>query len=193
MKVLGINGSPRKGGNTDILLDKALEGAASGHAETEKIFLEGLQIHPCREVEYYTVDAKGFSPVKDNMHILYQQIEKCDALLIASPIFFGSLSAQTKIMIDRFQCIWVSQNLKGLKIFTRKKAGAFLCTEASHREDFFQNAKFIIRNFFHIINVRYSGDVFCPGLEKKGEVKKYPEFLDRAFKLGRDLSVLDSP
>lgn len=192
MKVLGINGSPRKAGNTDILLDKSLEGARGRNRETEKICLEELNIHPCGEEEYYKVDAKGFSPIKDDMHIIYKKVEECDILLIASPIFFGSLSAQTKTMIDRFQCVWVSKNLKKMKIFNRKKIGAFICAEATHREDFFQNAKFIIRNFFYIINVRYSRELFCPGLEEKEDVKRFPEYLERAFQLGRELCTLDS-
>jgi len=192
MKILGINGSPRKGGNTDILLDKAMEGAASGCGETEKILLDELDINPCREEEYYAVDAQGLSPVKDDMQIIYQKIDDCDILLIASPIFFGSLSAQTKIMIDRFQCVWVSKVLKKKKIFVRKKTGGFISTEATHREDFFLNAKLIIKNFFHIINARYCGELFCPGLEDKGEVRKSPELLDRAHELGRKLRASNS-
>jgi multimeric flavodoxin WrbA len=187
MKILGINGSPRKGGNTDILLDLVLQGASECRAGIEKIWLEELVIHPCREEEYYSVDSRGLSPVKDDMHVVYEKVEECDVLLVASPIFFGSLSAQTKAMIDRFQCIWVAKNFKKMEVFTRKKLGAFLCVEATHREDFFQNAKFIIKNFFHIINVRYSGELFCPGLEEKAAVKKFPEFLERAFQLGRTL------
>jgi multimeric flavodoxin WrbA len=190
MKILGINGSPRKRGNTSLLLDKALEGTGARQGERETIWLEELDIHPCREVEYDTVDARGLSPVKDDMHVVYKKVEESDVLLIASPIFFGSLTAQTKIMIDRFQCVWVAKNIKKMEVFTQKKPGAFICTEATHRKDFFQNAKFIIKNFFHILNIRYSGELFCPGLEEKGDVKRFPEFLERAFQLGQSLSTM---
>lgn len=191
MKVLGINGSPRKGGNTDILLDIALEGAGSV-AETEKIYLEDLDIHPCQEEEYYEVNAEGLSIVDDDMNKVFRRVDECDVLILASPIFFGSLSAQTKAMIDRFQCVWISKNMLHKQIFTQKKAGAFISVEASQRQDFFQNARFIVKNFFFLINVRYSRELFCPGLEKKGEVRKFPDLLERAFNLGKDLCSLDS-
>jgi len=174
----------------DTLLEKALQGAAKIRTEGEKIWLEELDIHPCREEEYYTVDARGLSPVNDDMHLVYKKVDACDILLVGSPIFFGSLSAQTKIMIDRFQCVWVAKNLRKMDVFRRRRIGAFICVEATHREDFFQNAQFIIKNFFHIINVRYGGELFCPGLEEKGDVRKFPEFLERAFQLGRTVRSL---
>ncbi|MFW6123589.1 MAG: flavodoxin family protein [Acidobacteriota bacterium] len=184
MKLLGINGSPRKGGNSDILLDKSLEAARESEWKTEKIILNLMDIRPPQEKEYYEVNSEGLSPLQDDMQIIYKKIKECDAVIIASPIFFGSLTAQTKIMIDRFQCVWVSKNLLNKDIFNRKKSGGFICTAASDRKDFFQNAKSIIRNLFQVIGVQYKAELFCPGLEKKGEVKSHPEFLKKAYELG---------
>jgi multimeric flavodoxin WrbA len=189
VKVLGINGSPRRDGNTQILLDKALEGAASGGAEIERIDLDRLTFGPCREEEYYAVDDRGFSVIEDDMHQVYREVEACDALILASPIFFGGLSAQMKAMIDRFQCVWVSKFMLNRRMFIRRKAGAFISVEASNREDFFQNAKAIIRNFFALINVRYTGELFCPGMEEKGAVLASPEKIERAVTLGVNLAA----
>jgi len=184
MKLLGINGSPRIGGNTDVLLDKSLEAVMNSGWETEKIILNQLDIRAPQEEEYNIVNEEGLSPVNDDMQIIYKKVKECDALIIASPIFFGSLSAQTKIMIDRFQCVWLSKNRLKKDIFTTKKAGGFICTSASHRKDFFQNSKSIIKNLFQVIKVQYNGELFCPGLEEKGEVKRYPDFLKKAYDLG---------
>ncbi len=188
MKLLGVNGSPRVAGNTDILLDKSLEAAGDSGWITEKIILNKLNITTPQEEEYYAVNADGLSPIEDDMHIVYKKVKECDALIIASPIFFGSLSAQTKIMIDRFQCAWVSKNILKKDPFKKKKKGAFICTSAARRKDFFQNARSIVRNLFQVINAKYEGELFCPGLEKKGEVKKYPEFLESAYDLGKKIT-----
>ena len=97
MKVLGINGSPRIGGNTDILLDRVLEGAKSKGAKTEKIILNKLKFSPCQECENLPDD--GSCIVEDDMKAIYEKIKDIDSLILASPIFFGSLSAQTKMMM----------------------------------------------------------------------------------------------
>jgi multimeric flavodoxin WrbA len=187
MKLLGINGSPRKGGNTDILLDKSLEAAIDSGWDTEKIILNLMDISPPQEKEYYEVNSEGLSPIQDDMQIIYKKVKECDGIIIASPIFFGSLSAQTKIMIDRFQCVWVSKNLLKKEIFTKKKAGGFICTAASHRKDFFQNAKSIIRNLFQVIRAQYKEELFCPGLEEKGEVKNHKDFIESSYQLGKKI------
>ena len=97
MKVLGISGSPRRGGNTDILLDRILEGTESKGAEVEKIILNKLKFVPCQECENIKDD--GTCIIEDDMQLVYEKIKQSDALILASPIFFGSLSAQTKMMI----------------------------------------------------------------------------------------------
>ncbi|MFQ5953219.1 MAG: flavodoxin family protein [Candidatus Omnitrophota bacterium] len=188
MKILGICGSPRRGGNTETLLDKAFEGAASKGAECEKIILSDLDISPCREEEYEEVNDKGLSVIDDDMQLIFRKIEEADCLVLASPIFFGSLSAQTKMMIDRFQCVWIAKNLKGMDVFTREKKGAFLSVEASTRQDFFDNAKSIVRHFFAVINVRYKKELFCPGAERKEDMSKRPACLEEAFKFGEELA-----
>ena len=187
MKVLGISGSPRAGGNTDTLLDKALEGAASSGARIEKIILNDLDIHPCQEEEYENVTSDGFSVIDDDMRLVYGKIKTSDVLILAAPIFFGSLSAQTKMMIDRFQCVWVAKKRCGKEAFS-EKTGGFICVEATTRRDFFDNARSIVRHFFATINVKYEGEVFCPGVEKKGDILRHPEFFKQARKMGKTLA-----
>ncbi len=189
MKVLGISGSPRTGGNTDILLEKALEGAASCGAETEKIILNELEIAPCQQQEYENVNDEGLSVVDDDIQIIFRKIKESGALILASPIFFGSLSAQTKTMIDRFQCVWLAKNILKKDVFTGKIAGGFICVEATLREDFFDNARSIVRHFFATIGVSYRGEVFCPGLDKKGKVLEHPGCLESALELGRKIAA----
>ena len=187
MYLLGINGSPRIGGNSDILLDKALLGAKDNGVRTEKIILNSLKMSACQECAEVRDD--GTCKVEDDFQSLYNKIMKADAIILASPIFFGSLSAQTKIMIDRFQCYWrYKYIIRKSKTEDREQGrGALILVEASQKENFFDNARSIGRNFFTTINVDYKQELFCTGLENKGEVLKHANLLDKAFELGKGL------
>jgi len=187
VKVLGINGSPRIGGNTDILLDKVLEGARSKGAKTEKVILNNLKFSPCQECENLRDD--GSCIIEDDMQPLYRKIEEADGVILASPIFFGSLSAQAKTMIDRFQCIWRAKYVLKIDIFKKKKKGGFISVEASTREDFFDNAKAIVKNLFKTIDVSYKEELFCSGVDEKGSILKHPEVLKKAFALGERIAL----
>ena len=185
MYVLGILGSPRIGGNTDILLDKVLEGASESEARIEKIILNTLNFSACQECE--DVKDDGTCKVEDDFQALYKKIEQADALILASPVFFGSLSAQTKKMVDRFQCLWRAKYILKKEVFNKKRLGVFVCVQASGRTDFFKNAKSIVKNLFATMNTEYKQELFCTGLDQKASVLKHPEVLDQAFELGKRL------
>lgn len=182
MYILGINGSPRKGGNTDILLDKLIGATAARGAKTEKIVLAGLKFSPCQECDKTRDD--GTCIIEDDMQPLYEKIKEADAIVLASPIFFGSLSAQTKMMIDRFQCLWRAKYIFKKDVFKKKREGYFICVEASQKEEFFRNAKSIVKNFFTTVNVDYKEELFCPGVDGKADILKHPHLLKKAFELG---------
>jgi len=185
MRVLGINGSPRKGGNTDTLLDKALEGARGAGAEIEKVILNDLKMVPCQECE--KVNDDGTCRIEDDFQALYGKIMKADAIILAAPIFFGSLSAQTKIMIDRFQCRWRYKYTLKKPVPEKMRPGALILAEASQRQGFLDNAKSIVKNFFATINIEYKEELFCGGLETKGDARKNPDILNRSSELGKRL------
>ena len=184
MNVLGILGSPRRGGNAEVLLDKALEGARSCGASVEKISLNELSIRPCQECG--GCDDTGECVIADDMAMIYSKVDKADRIILASPVFFGGLTAQTKAMIDRFQCRWVGKYLLKNTSDAGKK-GAFLCVSARHKEEFFENAKRILKIFFVVLDIAYAGDVWCRGVSKRGDIEKHPDSLEAAFKLGKAL------
>ena len=185
--VLAINGSPRKCGNTDILIDRVLEGAGAVGAKTEKVVLNDLVFSPCQECENTTDD--GLCLIQDDMQPLYAKIKEADVLVLGSPIFFGSLSAQMKMMIDRFQCVWRAKYVlnKDVPGKSSNRKGYFLCVEASERKDFFHNAKAIVRNFFATIDMDYTGELFCSGVGEKGSIKSHPDIMKKAFELGKSV------
>jgi multimeric flavodoxin WrbA len=183
-KVLGISGSPRRGGNTELLLDRVLEGAKVAGAEIEKIVLNELDFCPCQECG--ECDKTGVCTIQDDMQEVYQKLEGADAVILASPIFFGSLSAQAKMMIDRCQCYWVAKQISAHPP-DRKKLGFFICVGGQKREDFFEDAQRLTRNFFTSLNIFYAGALFYPGINKKGEIENHPSALKEAFDAGRKL------
>lgn len=191
MKILGICGSPRSNGNTDILLEKALEGARGSGAETEKLFLEEMNISPCSGPECDNIGDDGLSIVGDDIRVVFAKMWEADAVIVASPIFFGSLSAQTKMMIDRFQCVWLARNRLGKDLFPEKKKGAFICVQASSRQDFFDNAVSIIRHFFATVRLEYAAEVLCMAVDVKGSVLARQDVLDRAFEMGKKMALND--
>lgn len=190
-RILGISGSPRRGGNTEILLDKALEAARRKGAETKKIVLNELKFSSCQECKNIRRD--GVCIIKDDWQDIYSEIEKSDAIILASPIFFGSVSAQTKMFIDRFQCLWLAKNIFKTYKAKKRKPGVFICVEASDRKDFFENAKAIVKNLFVTIDVDYKAEFLCQNIDKKGTVNKKPACLKKAEEIGERIATRISP
>jgi multimeric flavodoxin WrbA len=185
MFVLGINGSPREGGNSRVLLEKFTEEAKRAGAQCESIMLNDIDFRPCQECEEMPSD--GTCKIGDDFQAIYKKVLKADVLILSAPVFFGSLSAQTKMMIDRFQCLWRARYILGKDLGLKEKKGVFLCVEASDRDDFLQNARSIVRNFFATVNAKYSGEIMCKGIDDKGEILRHPECLDRSGKLANDI------
>lgn len=182
MKVLGISGTPKKGGLTDILLDKALEGAAAAGSETEKMVLNDLVFRPCQNCG--GCDETGVCVLGDDLEGVYGKIQAVDAFIVASPIFFGSLSAQLKMMIDRMQALWVLKYVLK-RSPERKRKGAFLCVCGMDTAEYFKNAKKLINMIFSVLDIEYSGELFFRGVNRKGrDPKARDEMLKKAYKLG---------
>lgn len=186
MKVIGIGGSSRKGGNSDILLDMALEGARSRGAAVEKIVLNDLVIKPWQQNAGCKRTARGV--IKDSMGIVYKKFDEADAVIVASPIYFGSVTAQLKAMIDRFQPVWIKRRIRRKTLPPPTKNGIFLCVSGFDQPKFFRNAKSIVKIFFKVAGIAYNGDLYAGGVDKKGAVNKNKEILEKAFLLGARLA-----
>ncbi len=183
MKVLGILGSPRRGGNSEILLDKALEGARACGLDAEKIILNELKFSPCRECA--GCEKEGKCIVNDEMQIIYKKLDQAQRIILATPIFFGSLTAQVKAMIDRCQCLWVAKYVLGKKETGPKKKGLLILASAGNRSSFFKNAESIVKNFFAVLGIEFAGNLYCPNIDEKGKILECPDCLKRAIELGK--------
>ena len=184
MNVLGVMGSPRIKGNTDLLLDEALKGAQSAGAEVEKLNLDKLNITPCKEL--YTCLKEGKCPLKDDMTGLYDKILAADAIIVASPIFIYTVSAQLMAFISRCQAFWSRKYvLKNLDIPVKR--GGFIGVGATRGEKLYDGPKLTIKYFFQAINTEYKEELLIRGVDKKGEIKDHPDYLVNAYELGKKL------
>jgi len=184
LKVLGIMGSPRVKGNSDLLLDEALKGAQGRGAEVEKIVVDRLKIAPCKE--YYGCLKDGTCVIHDDMDDLYLKILDADAVIVASPIFFYTVSAQLMLLISRCQALWARKYvLKNLDIPLKK--GVFIAVGATKGEKLFDGPKLTIKYLFQAINAEYTEELLIRGVDKRGEIKDHPTALADACVIGEKL------
>jgi multimeric flavodoxin WrbA len=186
MKVLGIMGSPRRQSNTEILLDKALEGAREAGAEVEKVLVSKLKISPCLEI--YACRKDGNCAIKDDMQLLYKKLLEADHIIFASPIFFYGITSQAKAVIDRCQALWIRRHVLGMgKKDKRVRRGVFISVGATRGTKLFDGAVLTVKYFFDAIGVKYSGDLLVMGIDNKGQIEEHPAALEDAFRLGQEL------
>ncbi|MEK7353941.1 MAG: flavodoxin family protein [Chloroflexota bacterium] len=187
MKVLGIAGSPRRGGNTDMLLAELLKGAAGKGAEVKTIVLTSLKFSPCTHCDGCL--KTGSCIVKDEMQGIYQDFEQADVIVLASPIQFTGVTAQMKGMIDRFQSRWVRKYvLKIPPLGDRKvRKGFFISVGGRKVPNLFAPALIMIKTFFRILDISYAGELLFSGVDEKGAIAKHPDALRQAFAAGEKL------
>ncbi len=185
MKVVGISGSPRREGNTETLLREVLRGAEEAGAETRLLILSKMNIAPCCHCDGCL--AEGKCVVQDDMWLIYPEIESLDALVLASPIYFYGVTAQTKAMIDRCQAFWARKYVLKKKIAARKRKGVFISVGGTRFPDLFDHAKAVVKNLFLVIDVEYWGELFFRGVDEKGEIREHPTALKEAYLLGKKL------
>ncbi len=186
MKVMGIFGSPRRGGNTEILLDEALRGASDHGGRIEKIVLRDLKITPCLEI--YKCAEDGVCAIQDDMQPLFPKIVKAERLIIASPVFFYGVTGIAKAMIDRCQSLWAKKYILKLPVSPiADRRGALICVGATQGKKLFDGVKLTVKYFFDAIDVKYSDELLVRGADEKGEVRNQPEALKAAYELGRRL------
>lgn len=188
-RIVAIYGSPRRQGNTALLLDQAVAGARAAGAEVEPLVLRDLKMSPCLEI--YGCKKDGRCVIDDDFQRVYDLCLASQGLMLASPIFFYALSAHTKIMMDRFQSLWVKKYWIEHMPFGRrdyKRKGLFISVGATHGAKLFEGALLSVRYFMDTLDMELVDTVLCRGLDLEGEVNQHPEHLERARQAGLDLA-----
>ncbi len=192
MKVLGIHGSPRRGGNTELLLKELLRGCAEPGAEVEEVFLRNLKISPCLEI--YACKKNGECPINDDMKSLYPKLVEADVLAVASPIFFYSVSAHLKCLIDRSQALWARKYILKRPVSPGKprRIGLFLAVGGSRGMKVFDGALLTMKYFFDALDVTFHRSLLVKEVDGKGEILNHPTAMAEAYELGKEVVRMGS-
>lgn len=187
--ILAIYGSPRKRGNTSVLLERAVRGATDCGVLVEEIFLRDLSISPC--LEMYACRKTGRCGIRDDFDSLRDKLLSCDALMLASPIFFYSVSAHTKIFMDRCQEFWskkylIDQAPFGLRTPTRK--ALFISAGATRGGKLFDGVLLSMRYFLDTLDMQLWGSLLYRGLDGQSDVLEHPEYMEETYRTGKELA-----
>lgn len=186
MKITGFIGSPCKNGNVDLLVSQVLKGAATQGAETSEIYLNCLRIQPCQSC--------GIDPYPkhclfdDDMSQIYDALETSDIIVLGSPVYFDTVSAQVKLMIDRSNCLMpcikkddgtfgFAQRLK------KKKKGIFVAVSGTDQD--YKAILATIKGFFNWTNTTLEEIIYYAHDDNElGNVKNDRARMKQAFELG---------
>ena len=185
--IVAVHGSPRYGGNTSTLLTHAAKGASDGGAQVEEILLRDLKMAPCLEI--YGCKETGRCVIKDDFQMVCDKMLAADGLILASPIFFYTVSAHTKILMDRCQSLWVKKYWIDKVPFGQgetKRRGLFISAAASGGKRLFEGALLAVRYFFDVLDTELWKSLLYRGLDFEGDVLKHPEYLAEAYEAGKD-------
>ena len=173
MNILIINGSPRKSGNTELLAEAFAKGAAEQH-HVEIVSVRDYKVNPCLGCNA-CFKANGICAQKDDMAIIYEKMNQADMLVIASPVYFYSISAQLKAVIDRFH--------NPIRDTFHIKKMALLLVGAASLPELFDAILTEYNLCLKFFNIEDAGKVLVRGVKGKGDIKG-TDALNEAYKLG---------
>lgn len=184
--VLGIMGSPRRGGNSEALLEVFLEEVAKGNVKVKVFNIGDLEISPCSGCRF--CEKEGFCKVSDQMEEFYALFRQADLVVVSTPVFFYGLPSQLKALVDRSQALWARRYKLGLtdpKSPWRK--GIVLAVGATKGERVFLGIELSSKYFFDAIGARFEGVIGARGVDRPKEVLGNRDFLERLRQKAKEL------
>lgn len=184
--VLIFLGSPRKKGNSEMLTEAICRGIEQAGGSYEIVRLCALQFSPC--IGCGGCDKTGHCVLEDQMIPLYDKIESARRLIIASPIYFYSVTAQTKAFIDRCQALWNRKYLKvkaGTWQQDSERKGYLVSVAATRGEKVFDGAILTMKYTCDAMGIEYGGELLVRGIDHRGDMEKDIATMQRAEEFGR--------
>ena len=173
-KVLILSGSPRKNGNSDMLCDEFMRGAIDAGNEVEKIRVAEKKIDYCSGC-YYCQKSSGVCAKKDDMAEVLQKMIDADVIVLASPVYFYSIDAQLKALIDRTVARWTE---------VRDKEFYYIVTCADEERESQERTIECFRGYADCVEGAVEkGIVYATGVYEKGKIKDTP-FMKQAYEMG---------
>jgi arsenate reductase (thioredoxin) len=188
MRVAGLQGSPRKKGNTDYLLDRFLEQAAFWGAETVKVPVAQKNILPCIGCNSCMKTGECVIQTDDMFNEIYALLQKADVIVAATPVFFYGPSAQLKALIDRSQALWSRKyalKIPDARAKTRK--GFLLSVGATSGKQLFEGITLTAKYFFDAAGAAYGGSLTFRKVDQAGDLKNVSGHLKKIAASARQL------
>jgi multimeric flavodoxin WrbA len=189
MRVLGILGSPRVGGNSDILLEQALAGAKDAGGEVEKIVLSKKKISGC--LDCAKCNETGVCAIKDDMLEIHKKILEADALIHSVPVYFWAMTAQMKAYLDRW-CAFFDAEWQWHKAYRPKMKGKRIGLITVCGDQNVSTADPIVHSFKN--TCQFTGlnlmGVVQASASTKGEVAKNEVVKKKAYELGKNIATI---
>lgn len=173
MFVLGINGSPRKKGNSQYLMSLFIREMEGKGYETRVLDATKLDINAC--IGCGTCEKKGDCMFKDEFTTLFlPEVIRADIIVISSPVYFYAFPSKLTALIDRTQVLWSRKyRLKKNDYKDRDRKGVLLAVGATKGKDLFDGMDLTVRYFFDAADIKYDGNLFFRGVDEKGEMGKH--------------------
>jgi multimeric flavodoxin WrbA len=181
--VVVLTSSPRKRGNSTILAERVADGAREVGANVECFDLHAMSIRPCDACEFCQGLGTGQCTVNDDMQELYPKLMRADSILLASPIYFFTMSAQMKLCIDRWYAL---QGTSGNALAGKKIGVVLTYADADPFISGAANALRTYQDIFRYVGAEIIGMVYGTASDP-GDVEKQAELMERAYRLGRKL------
>ncbi len=187
MYTLILLGSPRIKGNSETLARAVGETLETAGDEVEYINVNFLKARPCQGCG--GCDETGQCILRDDMELIYEKVDRADRVIMASPIYFYSVSAQLKVVMDRMQAFWARKYL--LKVRYREgegRRGYLISTAATKGEKLFDCAELPVRYTFDAMGLEYGEPLLVRGVDGKDSVNRKEEHLLRAWEYGQQIA-----
>ena len=176
MNILILSGSPRKGGNTELLVDAFAKGAAEHH-HVEIVSVRDVKVNPCLGCNA-CFKTNGICAQKDDMAAIYEKMSQADMLVIASPVYFYGISAQLKAVIDRCH--------NPIRDSFHIKKTALLLVGAASLPELFDSILTQYQLCLNFFNIEDAGKILVRGVKDKGDIKG-TRFIEDAYQLGASI------
>ncbi len=175
-KVLILSGSPRKGGNSDLLCDEFMRGAKEAGNKVEKIRVAAKKVAPC-SARYYCRDHSGVCAHKDDMAEILQKMIDADVIVLASPVYFYSIDAQLKAVIDRTVARWLE---------VKNKEFYYIITMADNERTSADTTLSCFRGYADCVDGAVEkGIIIGSGVYEPGKVRNIPAMV-QAYQMGQN-------
>lgn len=187
--VIGLLGSPLPEGNTAILLEYALRGAADAGCTVEKIVVNNLDFQACNEMMFCREHETCI--MDDDMQEMYRKFRDMDSLIIATPIMTMGIPGKLKSFMDRFQVFFMAKYLRNQPLVAAenkaRRASLVICISGMKIPEVFVGAKLTVRAFLDLIDCRYADELLISDMDTIRDIRCRQDLLDAAYAKGRAL------